>query len=79
LAQLKVRNRLLGLGEHGLLAGDQTKIALNIADLILVCIGINTAVQNDLRDLRDVVEILVATTLRQGGNDLFGVVKELCS
>jgi len=74
LAQFEVRNRLLRLGQNGSLPGDQTKVALDIIDLILVRIGINAGIQNDLRDLRNVVVILVSTTLLQGGNDLFNVM-----
>jgi hypothetical protein len=43
--QLEIRDGLAGLGEHGLLAGDQVHVALGVGDHVLVGLGIDAGVE----------------------------------
>src|SRR5262249_54238283 len=64
LAQLVGRDRLAGLGDHGLLAGNQRKIARRRFDLLAVCDRLADAhVDDDFVDHRHLHGILVAELL----------------
>jgi hypothetical protein len=71
--QLEVRDGLAGPGEHGLLAGDQGQVALDVGDLVLVGLGVDAGVEDDLHQPRHLVLVLVAAALHQRGDDLLVV------
>src|SRR5690606_2136305 len=78
LAELEVGDGLLGFGENGFLTGDGAKVALDVGDLGLVGVGVDTRVQGDLNELGDLVFVGVAAALHQSGGDLLliGLLEE---
>lgn len=54
-AKFEIRHGLPRFGEYGFLGSDQTKITRKIGDLGFVGFCIDTRVQGDLNDLRNLV------------------------
>ena len=74
LAQLEVGDGLLGLGGDGLLAGDGLQLLDGGFQRLGVILAVAQAhVNDDLVDLRDLVDVLVTELLLEGRNN-FGHV-----
>src|SRR5258706_2130839 len=68
---LELGDRLLGLGDDRLLAGDRGHVAKGRVEGLCVCEGLaETDVDDDLRELRDLVRIGIRELLHQGRDDL---------
>ena len=72
--QLEVGDGLLRAVEHGLLAGDEADIASGVGDGVLVGVGADAGVDDDLRQLRHLVLVLVAAGVVSAGNDRVVIV-----
>jgi hypothetical protein len=53
LAQFKIRDGLLRLGQNGLLTSNRREIALDVGDLVFVRLGIDADVERNLGELRN--------------------------
>src|SRR5215472_15797350 len=75
LAYLERRDRLLRLGDHGLLPGDLREISHGVVQDLLVLGGLaNAHVERDLLDAGDLHDGLVPELLHQLGNDVLAVM-----
>jgi hypothetical protein len=56
------------------LTSNEGEIALNVGDLVFVGLSVDTRVDGDLYDLRQLVGVFVAAAFDQGRDNLLGVV-----
>ena len=76
LAQLELGDRLLGLGDHRLLAGDQLHLGGGGLDLLLVLGRLADAhVEDDLLEPRDLEPVLVAELLDHRRDDALVIIR----
>jgi hypothetical protein len=73
LAEFEVRDRLAGFRQHGLLTCDGTEVALNVRDLVLIGLGIDTGVKAYFKNLWHLVLILIAAALHELSENVLGV------
>src|SRR5690606_23870207 len=74
LADAEAGDRLLGLGDHGLLTGDERQLLGGLLDLLGVLDGLADAhVENDLLKFRDLHVVLVSELFLERGPDLGGI------